>query len=1201
MMSNLNFENVNTAKNLEENYHWIEAAILYESNIEDYKNQDKFNLAAETAKSTAYSYFRGAQTERNFKNMLGYMNKSMNYYEEASKLFAKIEKSGGSNECRANFYFIKGLIDKNTEMIRTSFERSLQYYHKAKLIFTETKDRKKIADLMIKEIEIMKQLLLFTVSEGESSKSAKKMMLTIEDKINEGWNYSEEIEDIQTLIKLLHLESWLIFYNLFIESINSNENFQKRFEQFYNRCNDLMNNEKIEDPEVLLKLFQASGFAYIVYSVFILKLKQDYEEYLEKGLKLLDDALNQAKGLQDLFFIQEVNLFKIFGLYLSDNLHSLQNTLYEKKKEILERNILFNKINSNLLFYNNLIISLYYFLIGKQVFFTDSQRIENLKKARKYILSSENNIVFFPVKSLSHQLKAWIYKYLISLNQEKSERQNFVLELLENVDHSEENIKSLGNGFAKLNHYLTVYQTYRILSKTAENEDDKHKMLRIAIDYLERGIEMKVSPKLTQFDLKFHLAFQYRNLAEIFKENNLEKPIEILKNLSIQCSKGNFNVYCAFSLYFLAKIENQRQNYRNAAKYYNEAKKNFNKLMENIEGKEIKEKITELAGYCNGWELIERAKFHYLKNEFSISEKNFVQASNILRKLKKYNYESIYYSAWIILEKAEALSYNRKSNKAIDSFQLAQESFKNSYKSYQKMLSKPEFDEEKFAKLSFTRRRFCNIRKNIEEAREFEVNKQYTQTMDKYELVTSEIKKLCDDLKDPYDKKNYEVIYWVVESWKDLLLAEKLKNINKYSEASKSLKKCCIDHEKTLINSALIASSSFYKALSYLFKISLKEEAKRNEELFEKGKTLLKKAKVGYLKGKRESDASWTKGILNYIKGIYKLVLFQKSKEEKGDLKGLFNEAINALKNSTEIFKENKFNIMEKEVLANLKKIKKEKVFSKELLYLIKGPPISKSVELIKTPLSIKENSINFDLSTIRLLLNEEIKKEEIQERIKKYHFIYHDFLKRFNQFQWRESTIAIAQTSIDKELEKLEKYYYINGNTFRLKKEFVSEVEEKITKIVNESYKKRAKILIIPSFLIDLNYDTLLNHIINLSKKYNMIIIPGSYHSEENKQILAPIIAPQGVLWEQTKQVKSLLDLKGDDFSKNVLIKSPKSEIHIGNTECGRITIINCQDFLDEDLRNALLKFEPNPDIIVNLGFSGFTNDFKTTHIEFH
>jgi hypothetical protein len=42
-------------------------------------------------------------------------------------------------------------------------------------------------------------------------------------------------------------------------------------------------------------------------------------------------------------------------------------------------------------------------------------------------------------------------------------------------------------------------------------------------------------------------------------------------------------------------------------------------------------------------------------------------------------------------------------------------------------------------------------------------------------------------------------------------------------------------------------------------------------------------------------------------------------------------------------------------------------------------------------------------------------------------------------------------------------------------------------------------------------------------------MIIPGSYHSQDSKRIIAPVISKEGILWQQVKQVKTLLDLKVD------------------------------------------------------------------------
>ena len=58
------------------------------------------------------------------------------------------------------------------------------------------------------------------------------------------------------------------------------------------------------------------------------------------------------------------------------------------------------------------------------------------------------------------------------------------------------------------------------------------------------------------------------------------------------------------------------------------------------------------------------------------AKESYVNASVLLNKLPKYEYESIYYSAWALLEEAEYLSKHEKQIEAIEQYEKTRMSFR---------------------------------------------------------------------------------------------------------------------------------------------------------------------------------------------------------------------------------------------------------------------------------------------------------------------------------------------------------------------------------------------------------------------------------------------------------------------------------------------------------------------------------------------
>ena len=151
----------------------------------------------------------------------------------------------------------------------------------------------------------------------------------------------------------------------------------------------------------------------------------------------------------------------------------------------------------------------------------------------------------------------------------------------------------------------------------------------------------------------------------------------------------------------------------------------------------------------------------------------------------------------------------------------------------------------------------------------------------------------------------------------------------------------------------------------------------------------------------------------------------------------------------------------------------------------------------------------------------------------------------------------------------------------------------------IENAKENKVNILIFPEMTIDLNYIELFEEMLNLAKKYNMYIIPGSYHNEETKQNVSVVLSPDGILWEQEKHIPALIKLGDKRFKEGIEIGSIPSKTIVCNTEFGRMAVVICRDFLEMDLRVELKNFEPAIDIIINPAFTPVTADFKAAHFD--
>ncbi|MFX0170190.1 MAG: tetratricopeptide repeat protein [Candidatus Hodarchaeota archaeon] len=218
----------------------------------------------------------------------------------------------------------------------------------------------------------------------------------------------------------------------------------------------------------------------------------------------------------------------------------------------------------------------------------------------------------------------------------------------------------------------------------------------------------------------------------------------------------------------------------------------------------------------------------------------------------------------------------------------------------------------------------------------------------------------------------------------------------------------------------------------------------------------------------------------------------------------------------------------------------------------------------------------------------------------KKYQLIHVDVVGEKPEKQKHEFRVGIAQIGLPIENHFLSDYYEeIHSNMFGLKEAKVEEINSKIKKIIELAASKEINILLFPELAIDLNYPLLLDTLQEYSKKYNMYIIPGSYHDRETKHNISRVIAPEGILWTQEKHIPATITLDGKRFTEGIEVgKKPRKTI-VCDTIYGRMAVIICRDFMDMDLRVELKNSEPPIDLIFNPSFTPVTADFKAAHFD--
>ncbi|MFX0001259.1 MAG: nitrilase-related carbon-nitrogen hydrolase, partial [Candidatus Hermodarchaeota archaeon] len=348
------------------------------------------------------------------------------------------------------------------------------------------------------------------------------------------------------------------------------------------------------------------------------------------------------------------------------------------------------------------------------------------------------------------------------------------------------------------------------------------------------------------------------------------------------------------------------------------------------------------------------------------------------------------------------------------------------------------------------------------------------------------------------------------------------------------------------------------------------------------------------------NGADWAIATSTYFDGVWHVI----KADEELDLKEkerLLKLGEQILRSTADLFGKAGYEEKQNEVLNRIELIEKEEKILFSALNSIKKPEISGSTTGIIAPACPIEISQSPRLSEVHQITENIIRRYvEKKTEKKKYEIIYLDFLMQDPKTQKSQFRIGIAQIGLSTTGDIIAEFFEEKSSgLLGLKKDKIKIVRNKVQEMVANANKNNISVLIFPEMTIDLNYKELLEEVSNLARKYNMYIIPGSFHDQETKQNISMVISPDRVLWQQEKHIPAIIHFKDKRFKEAIETTSKPRKILVCNTEYGTIAIAICRDFLDMDLRVELKNFEPPVDIVINPAFTPVTADFKAAHFD--
>ncbi|MFX0105896.1 MAG: carbon-nitrogen hydrolase family protein, partial [Candidatus Hodarchaeota archaeon] len=470
---------------------------------------------------------------------------------------------------------------------------------------------------------------------------------------------------------------------------------------------------------------------------------------------------------------------------------------------------------------------------------------------------------------------------------------------------------------------------------------------------------------------------------------------------------------------------------------------------------------------------------------------------------------------------------------------------------------------------------------------------------EEFSSAASQFKALCVKFKLERERRELEAIYHLCKAWESMEFAENNKDSNKFAEAAHLFEKASSFFSDNKLKILSSSNSTFCQALELGCRFDESTKTLVKSELYPRIKVILRKAASSYKKGGFINEADWALATSTYFDAAWHLIQADEEMnlEKKKSLLKIGSEILNSAAN---LFGKSGYKNKENEILEQLELVAKEEGIIVSALNTISEPSITKSTVGIIAPACALESSQSPRISEVREFSDEIVKAGIAEVRREKYKLIYKDLLKEQPEIQRNQFRVGIAQIGLSSTGDILGEFYTEDGSgLLNLRKDKVDFISGKVKEMAEKAHDNGVNILIFPEMVIDLNFAKLLEDISNLANKYDMYIIPGSYHDPTTRRNLSLVFSPDGVLWEQEKNIPAMINFKGTRFKEGIETGRFPRKVTICNTEYGRIAIAICRDFLDMDLRVELKNFEPPLDLIFNPAFTPVTADFKAAHFD--
>jgi predicted phosphodiesterase len=955
-------------------FNWAEAAKLYEQAANNFLDKEISEQAADTFKSAGHSYERAAETVERTKDYFE-LNKQSGYvYEKAANLFKQIENNAEELECKAEIYYVKGLIASTAKETKMLFSQSYEFFINSSEYFHKNADKKSLARTLNRAALISWYIISYCSDQKEIEQLCQKC-IEIGEK---AWYISKEVRNYQAMAESILTISWTrhavpFWIGPYKLDKYEKEELEKTF-LLLNESLELIESEG--DKRALAWIYFSVGLYYGHFGVRFGEDEKEETEIIDQSIKYFEIAMIYARDIKDKY----LNILVIYWLdyftVIKGKYKYVQNRIVKDIKEIEQLGDVYKDLKHLWVYYSIALPALYYSFIARRNFFTRSQRMIYSEKSIEYINKYLKHLTFEPFLPGAYFGLTGSYSNLATLTTNNEDRENYLNNMIQSAKEAEKIAEKYEGGIARSSGYNSLYRAYRTYTDITESKEEKIKMLSNAIDAAEKGVEYSVESKLSIMINRLRLGHLYEELGILTNEKNaLTKAREFFFYLIKETNELGYYFITAAAYESIARIEDRLGNHNTSAEHYLNAQSAHKKALGNIKYKLLKDQVKEKVNYSLAWNYIETAKADHKRENHLEAKANYENAAEIFKNLSKYSYEETYFSAWALLEKAEYLSKEERQQDAIEQYKETKIKFNETIKILEKVSKRTEEKKEserlkKLEKVARLRVNYCSARIDLEEARILGKQGKHLEAAERFANAASQFKDVCSVFKIERERRELEAIYHLCRAWETMEFAEKYEDPKMFLDASDLFETASNFFTATNLKFLASGNSVFCQALEYGCRFDDSTDIGFKAQLYPKIKTTLRKAASLYVKGGYDNGADWALATSTYFDGTWNLIRADEELEysEKAKLLGIGSRY---LKSAAELFSKAGHKNKEEEIQNRIVMLEKEEEILFSAIGTIKKPAISRSTKGILAPSCPLETSQPPKVSEIQQITEE--------------------------------------------------------------------------------------------------------------------------------------------------------------------------------------------------------------------------------------